>query len=270
MQDQLLWERIVACHPDDMDAQFPVSRRLARENGWSHGYAKRVITEYQRFAYLCRLGKGMATPSDEVDQAWHLHLTYTKHYWGPFKTALGRPLHHMPTKGGEVQASLFKDAYEKTLALYQREFGDPPADIWPPADIRFGKAPHFKRVNTQDVWLIPKPKMPAFGLPIFQAARQLPIQAYGLIILFAATLFGARTALAHGSPEGDTLLEKVRNMVLHWALEHTSYFILGVVVIGAIFVAILNRNTGGSSTGCSGCSNGDSGCGSGCGGCGGD
>ena len=32
-------------------------------------------------------------PSDEVDQAWHLHLVYTRSYWGEFcPNVLGKPL----------------------------------------------------------------------------------------------------------------------------------------------------------------------------------
>ena len=126
MNDPDLWTRLSTCHPDDVEADFPFSKRLARDNGWTHDFAMRVITEYQRFAYLSRMKAGMVTPSDEVDQAWHLHLTYTRHYWGPFKEALGGVLHHMPTKGGADQAALFRQAYEKTLDLYRTEFGTEP------------------------------------------------------------------------------------------------------------------------------------------------
>ena len=87
LRDPSLWNRLQACHPDDVEADFPFSARLARDNGWSKSFAGRVVVEYLRFAYLSRLGEGIVTPSDEVDQAWHLHLTYTRHYWGPFKEA---------------------------------------------------------------------------------------------------------------------------------------------------------------------------------------
>ena len=270
MRDPDLWKRISNCHPDDVEADFPFSRRLARDNGWSHDFAKRVITEYQRFAYLSRMKAGMVTPSDEVDQAWHLHLTYTRHYWGDFKEALGGALHHMPTKGGANQAALFHDAYQKTLELYQDEFNQPaPEDIWPPADIRFGSAPHFQRINTGDVWLVPKPECPRWILRIARSLQRVPARAYGALISLLALLFGTGLAFAHGQPAGDTLLEKLRNMVWHWASQHTLWFILGLVILFLVIRAFFTKATGGSS-GCGvGCGGGDSGGGgSGCGGCG--
>ena len=35
MQNAALWTRIAACHPDDVEADFPFSHRLARDNGWT-------------------------------------------------------------------------------------------------------------------------------------------------------------------------------------------------------------------------------------------
>jgi hypothetical protein len=271
MRDPRLWERISNCHPDDLDAALPFSKRLARDNGWSHGFALRVILEYQRFAYLCRLGTGMATPSDEVDQAWHLHMIYTKHYWGPFRQALGDALHHMPTTGGPDQADLFKAAYERTLDLYRHEFGEPPADIWPPADIRFGRAPHFKRVNTRDVWILPRPGLPVFLRQVLKTTARIPASIHAVFAVLGIPIAGAGVALAHGSPHGDTLLEKLRNMVWHWATEHTEAFLIALFALIVIGIALVKKSTGNSGSG-SGC--GGSGCGSdggsGCSGCGGD
>lgn len=270
MNDAELWTRISTCHPDDVEADFPFSKRLARDNGWTHDYALRVITEYQRFAYLSRMKAGMVTPSDEVDQAWHLHLTYTRHYWGAFRDALGGALHHMPTKGGANQAVLFREAYEKTLDLYRTEFGmAPPADIWPSAAIRFGKAPHFQRVNTKDVWIIPKPAAPGWVMHAWRHLRSVPARAYAAPVSLFALLFGTGLAFAHGQPAGDTFLEKMRNMVWHWASEHTAWFVIGVVVLIIAVRAILSKASGNASGCGAGCGAGDGGGGgSGCGGCG--
>ncbi len=272
MQDFQLWDRIKACHPDDVEADFPFSVRLARDNCWSRDFAARVVIEYQRFAYLSRLQAGMVTPSDEVDQAWHLHLTYTRHYWGPFKQALGGALHHMPTKGGPDQADLFRQAYAKTLDLYRKEFGEPPEDIWPPAEIRFGKAPHFRRVNTRDVWLVPKPKWPAVAVRSVRRLKSVPASATALLLAALSLLIGTSLAFAHGQAEGDTLFEKLQNMIWHWATQHTINFLIGIAVIGFVLYSFFNKASGGGSSGCgSSCgSDGASGCGSGCGGCGGD
>ena len=288
MQNAALWTRISACHPDDVEADFPFSHRLARDNGWPKRYAARVVLEYLRFAYLSQLNAGIVTPSDEVDQAWHLHLTYTRHYWGTFREALGQPLHHMPTKGGPDQAALFRQAYASTLELYRDEFGEPPADIWPPENVRFGKAPHFRRVNMQDVWLIRKPDWLGVAGAAIDRVSKLPSKAGVVAIALAAFSFGTGLAFAHGGPQGDTFIERLCSTVWHWATEHTIEFLAVSVLSAASLLAMFNIATGKTfpgkyssgkksprtgSSGCSGSSDsssiGDSGCASGCSGCGG-
>lgn len=159
ISNQELWRRLETFDLDDPDASLTFTRRLARENGWDHAFAKRVVQEYKRFVYLAMTAGHEVTPSDEVDQAWHLHLTYTHSYWdGLCGEVLGRPLHHGPTKGGKSEGVRFEDQYERTLASYREAFEeDPPADVWPPSAVRFGEAPDFVRVNRQRVWLTPKP-----------------------------------------------------------------------------------------------------------------
>jgi len=54
------------------------------------------------------------TPSDTVDQAWHLHLIYTGHYWEELcGKVLGLQLHHEPSAGGAVEGG----KYEQTIIL---------------------------------------------------------------------------------------------------------------------------------------------------------
>jgi hypothetical protein len=73
------------------------------------------------------------TPSDTVDQAWHLHLIYTRHYWQELcDKILGLQLHHEPSAGGTVESNKFERQYEQTIESYKAAFGEaPPADIWP-------------------------------------------------------------------------------------------------------------------------------------------
>ena len=79
-------------------------QRLARENGWRAEFAAHVIEEYKRFCFLAVTGTEAFTPSDQVDQAWLLHLTYSRDYWERFcPEVIGKPLHHGPTKGGEAE-----------------------------------------------------------------------------------------------------------------------------------------------------------------------
>ncbi len=191
----LLWKRIEAVEFDRLDATFPFSARLARDNGWTSDFAKRVVEEYRRFCYLACTANHPVTPSDHVDQAWHLHLTYTRHYWGEFRDALGRDLHHGPTKGGQAEDDRFEQQYEATLASYRAEFGEePPSGIWPEATIRFGDAADLRWVNTRRNWVIPKPKR------ALQAASIAVLAAASLVSLW---VFSVHDVLAQSSSDAN-------------------------------------------------------------------
>lgn len=100
MPEDELWIRISAFELDDPAAALPFTARLARENGWSRDFARRVVDEYRRFVFLAMKSGHPVTPSEEVDEAWRLHLCYSRSYWdGMCRGVLGRPLHHGPTEG---------------------------------------------------------------------------------------------------------------------------------------------------------------------------
>ena len=63
-------------------------------------------------------------PSETVDAAWHMHLTYTRAYWtGRCERTLGQPLNR-----------------------YRKRFGEaPPKDTWPSVARRF--AAHDRRTT---------------------------------------------------------------------------------------------------------------------------
>lgn len=72
-----LYERICEFELDEPGVELTFGSRLARANGWSEQFANRVIDEYKKFAFLAVAAGHPVCPSDEVDEAWHLHLTYT-------------------------------------------------------------------------------------------------------------------------------------------------------------------------------------------------
>ncbi len=163
-QNTELWQRLVDYEIGPEDAAFSFAQRLARENRWSADYAARVLTEYKRFCWLaCEAGHEV-TPSDAVDHAWHLHLTYSRDYWGRFfPHVLHMPLHHGPTAGGTQERTRYYDQYAQTLAAYAQHFGEPaPFDIWPDARRRFVIDPKAVRVNPADALILPRPI--AYGL----------------------------------------------------------------------------------------------------------
>lgn len=159
-----LWRSVRAHRFDDPDAALDLPRRLAREQGWSLAQAEAAIEEYRRFCFLIALGEaGEAptlelTPSVAVDRVWHLHLCYTRDYWQRFcPNALGMDLHHGPTRGGNREACRFHQQYADTLARYERYFGLPPVQFWPPASLRFAPPAYAIQVDPRRYWLIPKP-----------------------------------------------------------------------------------------------------------------
>jgi hypothetical protein len=155
--DHPLWSAL--CHyiigPDD--AALPFVERLARENGWPRAEAERVIEEYKRFCFLAVTAEHPVTPSDQVDQAWHLHLTYSRDYWERFcPEVLGRPLHHGPTAGGSDEQHRYFKQYAETLRSYERVFGSPPADLWPNAARRLNEDHKARRVHPRDAIILPR------------------------------------------------------------------------------------------------------------------
>ena len=270
LTDRALWDRLDALSLDDMDAEFPFSARLARDNGWSRAFAARVCEEYKRFVYLAIVADHQVTPSDEVDQAWHLHMTYTRHYWGPFKEVLGRALHHGPTAGGARERVRYQDNYAKTLASYAREFdAPPPRAIWPAAKIRFGDAPFMRRVNTRRSLVVDKLRLVKAG-------------AAGAGVAALAGMIGAAAAQSEsGEP----------SFINDLAAENGLVFLFVVLCLFGLFLSWFSAMSASDNEGASaddlsdnegvgftifgislsglfsGDSDGDSGC-SGCGGCG--
>lgn len=185
-----LWERISQYEFDDPAAEYPFTERLANENGWSPGFALRVVAEYRRFTFLAVVAGHPVSPSDPVDQVWHLHQLYSDSYWDDFNgEVLGKTLSHQPTKGGMEESEKFAQWYDKTKESYLRFFGvPPPRDIWPSSDADESAKPYYTRVNHAENWVVGKGRVKAAALFLFVWVGT----AFGL--------FGAGSALAGGSP----------------------------------------------------------------------
>ena len=163
-----LWDRLLAFNFDNTGDALTFTQRLARENGWSLGFAQRVVEEYRRFLYLALRASHSVTPSDAVDQAWHLHLVYSRSYWDELCAhVLQHPLHHGPTRGGRTEDDRFLEAYEATRASYRRCFDSPPpADLWPEPSVRFAPQARWQRVDLSQSWHLPKRIVQRAGLSL--------------------------------------------------------------------------------------------------------
>lgn len=148
--------RLEAFRFDDGPARFGFADRLAKENGWSSEFAHRAMREYLRFMYLAATAGHPVTPSEEVDQVWHLHMIYTRSYWERLcGQLLGQAIHHEPTRGGRAEGEKFVDWYERTKESYRRCFGEaPPGDLWPNVSHRFEDA--YARIDRRTHWTIEK------------------------------------------------------------------------------------------------------------------
>jgi hypothetical protein len=132
-KDDPLWQALAAMRIEPAGAATTFTAKLAREHRWAPDVAEQVMEEYRRFLYLARVADHPVSPSAVVDKAWHLHLTYSRHYWDVLcGQILHRPLHHEPSLGGGAEDARHRDQYQRTLQLYRQAFGEePPAAIWP-------------------------------------------------------------------------------------------------------------------------------------------
>ena len=262
-----LYERIQGFSLDELDAELPFSQRLANDKGWSLEYTLRVIAEYKKFAFLAVAAGHPVTPSEQIDQVWHLHLTYTRSYWDKFcSEILQTPLHHDPTRGGEAEEQKFEDWYAKTLESYERFFGErPPAEIWSASDNLNGDFP-FLRVNVRDNWVLSK----------LQVRRGLTVSVAILLTLILGNYY-VRSSENNINPVGGFLLVGFVVAVVFGCIG----FLVGIVDLiknpsrpripmgdGCIGVGSGCSSWGDSGGGCGGCGGGGCG-GGGCGSSGG-
>jgi hypothetical protein len=229
--DDPVWQAIAAMRIEPDGAALTFTERLARENGWSQRHAAAVMEEYRRFLYLAATGTAPVTPSDQVDQAWHLHLAYTRHYWGELcGHIIGRPLHHGPTAGGGAEGRKYRALYAATLARYREAFGaQPPETIWPPAELRFGV--RYQWVDRSRHFLLPKRAVSVAGM------------AAGATLLAACTVLAAESAAA-GTPSAlsdffDFIFGSTFGFIFTMALG-----LVAIIVIGQTIDHLRGKRTG--------------------------
>lgn len=133
-----LWQKIQTYALTAPGSQISFEEKLALDNGWTHGFAMRVTAEYRKFLYLTQVAGRMVCPSDEVDQAWHLHLTQTSAYAAFCSSVLGGFLHHHASQGGPRELQRHQDMYRFTLDAYEKVFDQlPDPALWPSVKDRF-------------------------------------------------------------------------------------------------------------------------------------
>ncbi|WP_312510519.1 glycine-rich domain-containing protein [Chryseobacterium culicis] len=234
LQDESLWNRIQNFSLDAPGADFPFSKKLAKEQHWSLAFTRKAIEEYKKFVYLCCILPNGASPSEIVDKVWHMHLIYTQNYWEEFcPNILKRPLHHHPSKGGAEERKKHQNWFADTLAGYQKVFQqEAPEEIWK----------ELRKKSTIETWL----RKMAFLSPIL------------ILLLLLSCSDGAGLT---------GMLITVVVLAIIFILGVVTSF-TGDSEVSDLRKKDKQSNDGGGSCGSSSCSGGG-GCGGGCGGCGG-
>ena len=109
----------------------------------------RWLLEYRKFLVMAYLSDKMISPSEQVDQVWHFHMTYTQHYRATWQSLIRKEFKHSPSNGSVSDGEKFERIYGDTLTFYSDVFlSDPPDDVWEPIALRFNqKNFNFKTVN---------------------------------------------------------------------------------------------------------------------------
>jgi uncharacterized protein (TIGR04222 family) len=183
-----LWTQIQALPLNDPTAEQTFTARLAKENGWRMAYAERVVQEYRKFLLLAKVAGHAVSPPDAIDQAWHLHILYTRSYWDDLcSQILGFKLHHEPSRGGRAERQKFAGLYAQTLQSYMNVFGmQPPVDIWPSPQAMRRMHSDFQRINKARYWIIPRITFSAllqrwgYSLAPLSLLVALPVGLFGL------------------------------------------------------------------------------------------
>jgi hypothetical protein len=126
---QELWDTIVGFDLDRPAGEYSFSKRLAYENCWTASFTSQAILEYKKFMYLAATYEFMVSPSEIVDQVWHLHLIFTESY-SELCLLLGKQVQHIPSTHNKEDYLRFKQAKERTKEFYEKEFGTQLESIW--------------------------------------------------------------------------------------------------------------------------------------------
>jgi hypothetical protein len=117
---------------------IPASIKIDLENKYSKSLSEYLCEEYSRFMTMAYFTNNSLTPSEEIDQVWHLHQCETALYRDFCKQVYNKFIPHLPTSGGSEEDSKFLAYYENTLEFYRFLFKQNPIRaFWPVPEARF-------------------------------------------------------------------------------------------------------------------------------------
>jgi hypothetical protein len=130
-RQQRAFERLWSC-----DLSFVVER-VVRERRMPRGVAEAALVEYRKFMAMSLVGDSHPMYSAEVDEIWHAHLLFTRHYAAFCEQLLGEFVHHEPEPPPDASAASASEeelaalAAERAgfFATYRELFGEP-SPLW--------------------------------------------------------------------------------------------------------------------------------------------
>jgi hypothetical protein len=104
----------------------------ARTVGGAYDDSNLLFEELRKFFVVARLTHSKCTPSRTVDEAWHFFLEHSDAYHDYFEEQGVTPFGHLVRESPNIEA------YQNTLCLLNRTFGNVSEKYWPrnivPAD----------------------------------------------------------------------------------------------------------------------------------------
>lgn len=114
-------------YTQNMDLSNLVNKLVVR-CGWVAKDAQKTAEMYKRYLILkLKYGKEYKLPpSEEIDEFWHHHILDTERYQKDCQHIFGYYLNHYPYFGmdDKTDKNDLNKAFEKTLELYEKEFGE--------------------------------------------------------------------------------------------------------------------------------------------------
>lgn len=100
--------------------------RIAKLYHHTEEIAADLVKEAKRMLYLRAVTGNPVSPSEEIDDAWHEMILFTKFYQ-QFADFIGHFVHHNPTPGPPDGGKM----YANTKKMYEEVFGEKPNhDYW--------------------------------------------------------------------------------------------------------------------------------------------
>jgi len=103
-----------------------IKNKLIHTYGWPKKNADKCIQQYKNFLFLLKKygNTQQLTPSEDLDEVWHLHILNTKQYRQDCDNIFGKFLDHDPIYPTQKSLSeTSKNTFQITQDLYRKEFG---------------------------------------------------------------------------------------------------------------------------------------------------